>query len=186
MLFFLLFGRGTVTFKSFQDSCWENLRKFYFLDPLYVTFFFFSGILWNLLFIPKDSRILLWYMCVWVCFHPLSLGPFTLAAYILPQSLEIFLVLFCFSLFYYNFASIFSVSLLKWMFVLHFPSGSLIFSPIFYFSVFLLLLSFNFLESKLLQLLRFLLGEFPLSSSGHKSDQEPWGCGFDPWPHSVG
>ena len=28
--------------------------------------------------------------------------------------------------------------------------------------------------------------EFPLWCSRNESDWEPWGCGFDPWPHSVG
>ena len=28
--------------------------------------------------------------------------------------------------------------------------------------------------------------EFPPWSSGNKSDQEWWGCGFNPWPCSVG
>ena len=28
--------------------------------------------------------------------------------------------------------------------------------------------------------------EFPLWHSGDKSDWEPRGCLFDPWPHSVG
>ena len=28
--------------------------------------------------------------------------------------------------------------------------------------------------------------EFLSWHSGIKSDQEPWGCGFDPWPRSVG
>ena len=28
--------------------------------------------------------------------------------------------------------------------------------------------------------------EFPLWLSGNESDQYLWGCGFDPWPHSVG
>ena len=28
--------------------------------------------------------------------------------------------------------------------------------------------------------------EFLLRCSGNKSDYEPRGCGFDPWPHSVG
>ena len=28
--------------------------------------------------------------------------------------------------------------------------------------------------------------EFPSWSSRNESDQEPWGCGFDPWSHSVG
>ena len=28
--------------------------------------------------------------------------------------------------------------------------------------------------------------EFPLWRRGNESDQYPWGCGFDPWPHSVG
>ena len=27
--------------------------------------------------------------------------------------------------------------------------------------------------------------EFLLWHSGNKSDQEPWGCGFDPWPCSM-
>ena len=30
------------------------------------------------------------------------------------------------------------------------------------------------------------LGEFPLWHSGNESDQELRGCGFDPWPRSVG
>ena len=30
------------------------------------------------------------------------------------------------------------------------------------------------------------LMEFPSWRSGNKSDWEPWGCGFDPWPHSAG
>ena len=29
-------------------------------------------------------------------------------------------------------------------------------------------------------------GEFPSWQSGNESDQEPWGCGFNPWLHSVG
>ena len=28
--------------------------------------------------------------------------------------------------------------------------------------------------------------EFPSWHSGNESDQEPRGCGFDPWPRSVG
>ena len=28
--------------------------------------------------------------------------------------------------------------------------------------------------------------EFPSWCSGNESDQEPWGCGFDSWPRSVG
>ena len=35
-------------------------------------------------------------------------------------------------------------------------------------------------------LLKHVFLEFSLWCSGNKSDQEPWGCGFDPWPHSVG
>ena len=28
--------------------------------------------------------------------------------------------------------------------------------------------------------------EIPLWHNGNISDYNPWGCGFDPWPHSVG
>ena len=28
--------------------------------------------------------------------------------------------------------------------------------------------------------------EFPSWRSGNESNQEPWGCGLDPWPRSVG
>ena len=29
-------------------------------------------------------------------------------------------------------------------------------------------------------------GSFHCGAAGGKSDWEPWGCGFDPWPHSKG
>ena len=31
-----------------------------------------------------------------------------------------------------------------------------------------------------------LIREFPSRLTGNETDQYPWGCGFHPWPHSVG